>query len=457
MSPKKTARPIDCRRSTQWDMGEVIVSRVLNSRVILSAVFVLLLASRLPAQRGPAVVVVVPVVEREVTAGHSFVGSVEPLKRATIGSAVDGRVTEFPVEEGDRIRGGQSLAKLLTATIELELKAAEGELVFRQESHRELKNGTRPGEIVQLQARMLAAKARREFHVGRRARFTALARQGTVTEDDLAAVISAAISAERDFDDARAGHELAVAGPRAEKLLQAGARLAVQHAVVEQLKDRIKKHTIVSRFDGYITSRRTEVGEWVSRGDPVVDVVSLDQVDVKVSVLESQVPHLRIGTSVRVEIMALPQQILTGTIATIIPQADQRTRTFPVKIRLSNTITEGVPLIKAGMLSRVTLPTGARLRALLVPKDALVLGGRSPVVYVVGTDKADSKKQVVRPVPVRLGVASGSLIQVTGEIAAGQKVVVQGNERLRPGQAVTPRSATVVPSPKPTKATGSQR
>ncbi|HAA50310.1 MAG TPA: efflux RND transporter periplasmic adaptor subunit [Planctomycetaceae bacterium] len=457
MFPEKTARSIAYRRSRQWEMREVIVLRVLKSRVIWSAVFVLLLANRLPAQRGPAVVVVAPVVEREVTAGHSFVGSVEPFKRATIGSAVDGRVTEFPVEEGDRIRGGQSLAKLLTATIELELKAAEGELAFRQESLKELKNGTRPGEIVQLRARMLAAKARREFLVDRRARFTALARQGTVTEDDLAAVISAAITAERDFDDAKAGHELAVAGPRAEKLVQAGARLAVQQAVVEQLKDRITKHTIVSRFDGYITSRRTEVGEWVSRGDPVVDVVSLDQVDVKVSVLESQVPHLRIGTSVRVEIMALPQQVLTGTIATIIPQGDQRTRTFPVKIRLSNTITEGRPLIKAGMLSRVTLPTGARTRALLVPKDALVLGGRSPVVYVVGADKADPKKQVVRLVPVRLGVASGSLIQVTGEIAAGQQVVVQGNERLRPGQSVSPRPAPAGPRSEPTKSAGSRR
>ena len=188
-----------------------MVSRVLMGRAALSVVFVLLLASRLPAQGGPAVVVVVPVVEREVTAGHTFVGSVEPTKRATIGSAVDGRVIEFPVEEGDRIRDGQSLAKLLTATIVLELKAAEGELAFRRESLRELKNGTRPGEIVQLRARMLAAKARQEFHVARRVRFTALARQGTVTEDDLAAVISAAITAERDYDDAKAGHELAVA------------------------------------------------------------------------------------------------------------------------------------------------------------------------------------------------------------------------------------------------------
>ena len=98
--------------------------RVVMSRVLLSGVLLLLSAEVLPAQGGPAVVVVVPVVQREVTAVHAFVGTVEPLKRATIGSAVDGRVVEFDVEEGDRIRSGQALAKLLTATIELELKAA---------------------------------------------------------------------------------------------------------------------------------------------------------------------------------------------------------------------------------------------------------------------------------------------------------------------------------------------
>ena len=429
------------------------MSRVVMSRVLLSGVLLLLSADRLPAQGGPAVVVVVPVVQREVTVVHAFVGSVEPLKRATIGSAVDGRVVEFGVEEGDRIRSGQPLAKLLTATIQLELKAAEGELAFRQESLRELKNGTRPGEIVQLRARMLAASARRDFHVERRARFVALAKQGTVTDDDLAAVVSAAITAERDYDDAKAGHELAVEGPRREKLVQATARLAVQQAVVDQLKDRITKHTIRSRFDGYITSRRTEVGEWVSRGDPVVDVVSLDQVDVKVHVLENHVPHLRIGTSVRVEIPALSEQILIGKIAVIIPQADPRTRTFPAKIRLTNTITKGVPLIKAGMLARVMLPTGGRTLAVLVPKDALVLGGGSgPVVYVVGPDKKDPKVLVVQPVSVRLGVADGALIQVSGDIRTNQLVVVQGNERLRPGQAVIPRK---VPSGKTSRSTKS--
>lgn len=433
------------------------MSSALIRSVVVAGTLVLLGTSRLPAQRGPAVVVVTAVVEREVTAGHTFVGTVEPLKKAIIGSAVDGRVVEFPVEEGERISGKQPLAKLLTRTIQLELKAAEGELAFRRELLNELKNGTRPEEIAQLQARLLAAKAKRDFQVARRERFTTLAKRGTVTEDDLATVVSAAITAERDFDDALAGHKLAVMGPRRERLVQAAARLAVQQAVVDKLKDQITKYTIVSLFDGYVTTRHAEVGEWVSRGDPVVEVVAIDQVDVKTFVLESHVPHLRLGTPVRVEIAALRQQVLTGTVTAIIPQADTRSRTFPVKIRVANTITAGVPLIKAGMLARVTLPTGSRKKALLVPKDALVLGGPRPIIFVVVPDRQNPKKSVVRPVSVDLGVASGRMIQVTGEVRAGQQVVVQGNERLRPGQEVVTRPAGVASPAKIPTATRSKR
>jgi multidrug efflux pump subunit AcrA (membrane-fusion protein) len=75
----------------------------------------------------------------------------------------------------------------------------------------------------------------------------------------------------------------------------------------------------------------------------------------------------------------------------------------------------------------------------LVPKDAVVLGGVTPLVYVVAPDPMDSSKTVARPVPVRLGVCDGEMIQVIGELAEGQAVVVKGNERLRPGQAIVAR------------------
>jgi hypothetical protein len=74
--------------------------------------------------------------------------------------------------------------------------------------------------------------------------------------------------------------------------------------------------------------------------------------------------------------------------------------------------------------------------AMLVPKDALVLGGPQPVVFVVDMAAPDAKQGKARPVPVQLGVAEGNMIQVTGGVQPGQMVVVQGNERLRPGQDV---------------------
>ena len=66
---------------------------------------------------------------------------------------------------------------------------------------------------------------------------------------------------------------LAVAGPRKEQIAQAHAQVAIQDATVERLKDQLTKHTIISRFDGYVTAEHTEVGQWVKQGDPVADVV----------------------------------------------------------------------------------------------------------------------------------------------------------------------------------------
>jgi multidrug efflux pump subunit AcrA (membrane-fusion protein) len=93
---------------------------------------------------------------------------------------------------------------------------------------------------------------------------------------------------------------------------------------------------------------------------------------------------------------------------------------------------DGQPLLKAGMYARVTLPTGLRQRALLVPKDALTLGGGpQPIVYVVESG-GEGQPGKARSAPVEVGAAVGGLVQVRGQLAAGEMVVVQGNERLRP-------------------------
>lgn len=390
------------------------------------------------AQGGGASPVVVAVVqEREVASGQTFVGTVMPLKRSSVGSAVDGRVVEFPVNEGDRVEKGQALAQLLTETIRLQTEAAEAELELRKAELAELENGSRPEEVEQAQARMLGAKALMDYSTAKLKRTRTLFETGrAITEDQLQEALSLATNAEQTWREAKAAHDLAVQGPRHEKIGQARARVASQQALVDQLKDQFKKHTMIAPFDGYVVAEHTEVGQWVSRGELVAEVVALDEVDIVAHVLESQIPFVRVGMEARVEVPSVPNRTFTGRVALIVPQADVRARTFPVKIRVENPLEEGTPLLKAGMLGRVTLPTGATQQALLLPKDALVLGGPTPLVYVVTADPKQPKQGKVHPVSVELGVSSGTLIQVRGNLEEGQQVVVQGNERLRPGQDV---------------------
>ena len=84
-------------------------------------------------------------------------------------------------------------------------------------------------------------------------------------------------------------------------------------------------------------------------------------------------------------------------------------------------------LIKPGMLGRATIPTGERRKAVLVPKDALVLTSTGTAVYTAVNQQA-------RLVPVKTGSEHGPLIEVVGDLSPGLEVVVRGTERLRPGQ-----------------------
>jgi len=94
------------------------------------------------------------------------------------------------------------------------------------------------------------------------------------------------------------------------------------------------------------------------------------------------------------------------------------------------------------MLARVWLPVGRTGPATVLPKDALVLGAASAMVFVIDpvgvTPAAGSATTgTVRPVPVSLGATIEGSVEVRGGLEPGQLVVIRGNERLRPGMNVS--------------------
>lgn len=387
------------------------------------------------AQAPAAPVVVSPAIKAEVHSEQMYVGTVTPEKRAAVGSAVDGRVISFPLNEGDRVEAGGTLAQLLTETITQEIATAKAELEQRRHELEELQNGTRPEEIEQARAQMEAARSAMNFARSKYERGQNLSRQQVISEEELDDLQTIWVRAMEVYNERVAAYALAKAGPRVEQIRQAEARVTMQEAVVKKLEDQHRKHTMISRFAGYVVAEHTEVGAWVNRGDIVAEVVALDRIDVLVNVLESHIPHVHMGAVVRVNIPALEREF-EGKVVHIVPQADMRTRTFPVKVQVENEFEDDRPIIKAGMLARAYLPTGPKQSALLVAKDALVLGGPQPMVCVVEPGKT-AGEGTVRMVPVQPGAVQNDMIAVTGELTEGALVVILGNERLRPGQAVS--------------------
>jgi multidrug efflux pump subunit AcrA (membrane-fusion protein) len=153
---------------------------------------------------------------------------------------------------------------------------------------------------------------------------------------------------------------------------------------------------------------------------------------------EISVGGLEAGVDVRLEFDAAPHHTWIGRVVRIVPQADVLSRSFPVQIALENTVVDGATVLRGGMLARAWLPVGRAASVKVVPKDALVLGGPTPVIFVVdGTNAATPPVAgTVRAVPVELGAAVGGNVEVRSDIEPGRLVVVRGNERLRPGMAV---------------------
>lgn len=382
---------------------------------------------------------VTPVVVREVNLGRRVVGTVQPVRTSTIGSALDGRVLIYDVKAGDSVKEGQRLAQLRPDTFEIQLAAARAELELFRQQKAELENGSRPEDIAEAEANMLAAKAARDNAASKLRRLTTLAESRAASDAELEDARELADATRFNHMAAEATLKRVQAGPRLEAIAQAQARVDLQQQQVLLLDDQLEKLSIKAPFDGFVAAEFTEIGSWINRGDPIAQVVQLDFVEIQVPVTAEMLVNLRTGDSIRVEFPELPEEVPVGTVERIVPVADNRSRTFPVVVRMENEIGEdGSPKLKAGMLARVDVPSGRREPMPLVPKDALVLNGAERFVFVVDTDPnaSDPNQGIARKVPVILGVAVKGSIQVSGDLDETDIVAVVGNERLIPGSSV---------------------
>lgn len=406
---------------------------------------------------GPASpVVVAKVLSTSQAASKSFVGTLVPIRKSVVGSAVDGRVVEILVDDGDAVSMvdgqqdadghplGQPMVQLRTVSLDIEISAAEVELKIRKDSEEELKQ-TLPTEIESAQAAVEEIKARLQYSKDDYDRLKDLAQQGGgIPKREIDEAFST-YSSQVQLNVAAQSLLKKLTSTKEVRLSQARSRIEAQEAELRRLNELKDKYTIRAPFSGYVTSKMTELGQWVSRGDQVLEIVQLDPIELVINVPQSYIGQLQSSLDrsrqenkkylAQISVESVPK-LLEGEVLRIVPQADLRSRSFPVIIRLENPESSLGHLLKSGMLARASLfITGRDEQILLVKKDALVLGGPQINLYVISKDP-QTQTTVARVVAVQIGASIGDWIQVTGTIQEGDLVVIEGNERLSPGQTV---------------------
>ena len=313
------------------------------------------------------------VLKQPIQQSVNLVGTVEPWKRSVVASEIKGLVSAFAVEEGMYVKRGQLLARLRTETLNIQLDSAMA-------SHREARTRYRQAKQDLRRVRVLFDKE---------------------------------LVTQKEFDDAQAEEDAL-----RERLFQLGAE-------IRRVKDQVRKSQVVAPFDGWVTEEFTEIGQWVEEGGQIVEIVDLSHVQVEVPLPERYVQGIQIDDLVQVSFDGLPGFIAQGEVFSLVAQADRVARTFPVKIGIPNRDL----VIKSGMVSRVTLQVGRPHEGIVVPKDALVLRGGNEFVFLVNDG-------MVGQIPVQPIMHLDGFVEVVGDIQEGMVVVVEGNERLFPGQPV---------------------
>jgi len=197
--------------------------------------------------------------------------------------------------------------------------------------------------------------------------------------------------------------------------------LAIATARLKQIEDQIAKMTIPAPFSGVVSERRVNLGEMINRLDIVARLVSAESIEIISRAPLNAVAFLDVGSDLEIY---NDYRRGTGKVRAIVPFGDPQSHMFELRIDVPT----GNWIV--GESVQLDVPVAQPKLALAVPRDALVLRREGTFVFRVNGDN------VAERVAVATGLGDGDLIEVSGSLVPGDRVIVRGAERLAEGQRV---------------------
>jgi membrane fusion protein, multidrug efflux system len=323
--------------------------------------------------------------------GIPLSGALEPKVRTTVGAPMAEQLVEMYVNEGDRVRQGQPLAKFKDQVLQAAAAYANTDVSTQR-----------------MNVRVAEAES---------ARAVALFAEGAI--------------AQRDRDNALAALE------------GAHSRLSMAVSQAANAEDRLRSATVTASAEGVVSKRYVQAGDRVDNGKPILELVDTRVLQLSASVPTEWLGELRIGRPVMLKVAQMDSTPVSGRISRINPTADPATRQIQIYVDVPN----ARETLVGGLFVSGRVVTKEVARAVAVPRAAVRYEGeaRVPYLYVLYHGKIAR-----RQVGVGISDDDVGLIEITRGVAAGDTVVIGPIEGLSDGTPVVVGAATA-PSAQPAR------
>jgi membrane fusion protein (multidrug efflux system) len=442
---------------------KLVVPTLLVAIGLIVGFVVVVVRSDKPAQAALRAldVEVVRVEQKDVPVYSEWIGTTEGIVNADIKAEVTGYLLKQDYKEGSFVKKGQLLFELDSRPFQAAVDQANGQVVqfqgqleqaISQVAQAEAQVAQANSQLLQSQAQLAQAQANQvktQLDVNK---YAPLAEQKAVTQQDLDNAVQGNVVAKAQVEAARAGVETARAQLRA-----ANAQIGTGKAAINTAKGQIENAQaavrtaqlnlgftrIISPIDGIAGIAQAQVGNLISTTSaPLTTVSTVDPIKVYFTLSEQQYLNFtkrnlieaRRGASVvQIELELILSDGSTypekGSFFFADRQVDQKTGA----IRMAGIFPNPGNILRPGQFGRVRAVTATKSDALLVPQRAVSeLQGSYQVAVVGGDDKIEMRT-------VKVGERSGTEWIIEDGLKAGETVVVEGTQKVKPGAVVSPK------------------
>jgi len=314
----------------------------------------------------------------EIGALHQAItvpGKVASKLKVDVNPTGAGEVKQLYVKEGDKVRKGQNLAQLENDEVANEVKRAEGNLQTTREET--------------VMAEKTVTRMRRALDLG------AVSRQAV---------------------------------EESEATLKSGkAKETAAKELVRSTKQLLDKMMVTAPFEGTITARQVQVGQYVRPGDPIVTLVDLTQREIETKVDAADSAVIRVGQEVEMSTDAFPGRKWRETVIRVAPSANRETTANTVNVYIS--LGKDAPALKVGQQVDADIRIGSAEHTIKVPVDALIQRNGKTWVAVIEAGRAHF-------IPVTTGMEDLTHAEITQGIRPGQEVILPKGAILNEGDQV---------------------